>query len=103
MVIVVAHMVGDYLLQNDWMARGKRINLLPCLVHVALYTASVALICRWFDWRLLVVAGTHFVMDHWGLATYWRRWFSHDQELPWIITADNAVHLLILYLLGVKW
>jgi hypothetical protein len=99
-MIVVAHMIGDYLLQNKWMATRKRAFLLPCLVHVALYALAVAVICRWFDWRLLVVAGTHFLMDRYGLAAKWRQWFSGDQELPWIITADNSVHLLVLWLLA---
>lgn len=98
-MIVVAHMIGDFLFQNTWMALNKTKRLFPCLVHVFLYTFTVAIICRWFDWRLLVVAITHFAMDHWRLAAYWCKWFGKEQDLPWIITADSAVHLLVLWLL----
>ena len=39
--LFVGHMVGDWLLQNDWMARGKKTGMfaLPGLVHYSIYTA----------------------------------------------------------------
>lgn len=99
MNILVAHMIGDYFLQNTWMAANKTKQWTPCLVHCLLYTLSVMVICQWLDWRLLIIFITHLLMDHYRLAAYWRKWFSGDQEFPWIITADNAIHLLILWLL----
>lgn len=98
-MIVVAHMIGDYFLQNNWMAMNKDKNHMACLVHCLLYTSAVALICNWMDWRLAVVFVTHYIMDHWKLAMHWRKWFSGDTDRPWVITADNAIHLLILYVL----
>jgi len=103
-VIIVAHMIGDYFIQNSWMAANKTKSWLPCFVHCFLYTLAVLLVCRWFDYRLIIVFVTHYAMDRWRLAAIWRRWFSGDQELPWVITADNSIHLLILLILsGVTW
>jgi hypothetical protein len=101
MELLVAHMMGDYFIQNTWMATNKAKHWFPCLIHCFLYALSVMAICRWCDWRLAVVFLTHYFMDRYRLASYWRKWFSGDQELPWIITADNTVHLLILWLL--RW
>lgn len=99
MNLIVGHMIGDYLLQNTWMALNKTKNSLICVVHCFLYTLSIAVICQWFDWRLLVIFITHFVMDRFRLAKYWRKVYSHDEDFPWIITADNSIHLLVLLLL----
>lgn len=31
--LLVGHLVGDYLLQNGWMAEGKTTRWVPLLVH----------------------------------------------------------------------
>ena len=36
--LLVCHLVGDYLLQNDWMAQGKTSRWGPALAHAASYT-----------------------------------------------------------------
>lgn len=69
--ILLAHLVGDYLLQSDWMAAEKLKRLWPAVVHGAFYTLPFLLIT--LDWRaLLIIAGTHIVIDRWRLA----RWMS---------------------------
>ena len=30
---IIGHLVGDYLLQNDWMALNKKASSLHCAVH----------------------------------------------------------------------
>ncbi len=34
---IFAHLIGDYLLQNDWMAARKKENSLVCLIHIVTY------------------------------------------------------------------
>jgi len=98
-MIIAAHMIGDFFLQNNWMASKKQDEWFPCLIHCYLYTLSVMLICQWFDWRLILIFITHLIMDRYRLATKWRIFYSGDKELPWVITADNSIHILILYIL----
>jgi hypothetical protein len=93
-------MMGDYFFQNTYMAINKTKNSLICLLHSFIYTLCVMFICQWFDWRLLIVLATHFLMDRFRLAKYWRKFFSKDEDFPWVITADNSIHLLILWLLS---
>jgi hypothetical protein len=100
MNLLVAHMIGDYFFQNNWMALNKTKNSLICGLHCLLYTLSISIICQWFDWRLFIVFFTHFIMDRFRLATYWRKFYSKDEQIPWIITSDNSIHLLILWLLS---
>lgn len=69
---VLGHFVGDYLLQNQWMATeksfpGKRGHI-ACTIHVALYTLAVALFVGWHPLFLLVVAVPHWIIDRWSLG-----------------------------------
>ena len=104
---LIAHLVGDYLLQNDWMAIGKKKSSLPCFVHVALYTATVALFTRWPWWALAIVAATHFAQDRADLVLRWmrlagQRRFSEPPLAPWsVIVVDNVWHLVVLFGLSV--
>jgi len=74
---LVAHAVGDYLLQSDWMATQKVRRWLPAAVHAALYGLP-------FLWlgpspaALAVIAGTHLVIDRFRLA-------------KWVLAATNAL------------
>jgi hypothetical protein len=97
MNLLIAHLVGDYLFQNRWMALNKHKNPLICVLHAAVYTLSVALICGWWDARLIVVFLSHEIIDCFRIGAKWRQFFSRDTELPWTILADNTMHLLILW------
>ena len=66
---LVAHLVGDFILQTDWMAREKYRSSLACLVHVVVYTLPFLLLTQSPE-ALLVIAGTHFAIDRWRLPRY---------------------------------
>lgn len=66
---IVAHIVGDFILQSDWMAREKFRSSLACLVHVITYTLPFLLITQVPE-TLLVIAGTHFLIDRWRLPRF---------------------------------
>jgi hypothetical protein len=116
--IVLAHLVGDYLIQSDWMASEKTKRWWPAIAHGATYTLPYALITQ-SPWALVVIASTHVVIDHYRLARHvcWlknqlapRRFRSTWQDSKatgypsdkpiwmavWLmIIADNTMHLLI--------
>lgn len=66
---LIAHLFGDYILQNDWMALNKAKRTFPCLVHVVLYTIPFILVTHHF-WALAAIMGSHFLIDRFGLARY---------------------------------
>lgn len=100
MNFIVAHLVGDYLFQNRWMALNKKLNINICALHALIYALSIAVICGWYDWKGIVVFVTHLIIDYLGIGAMWRQFFSHDTELPWTILSDNTMHLVILWLLS---
>jgi hypothetical protein len=71
---LLAHLVGDYVLQSDWAANNKQQRWLPAIAHALTYglcflvlmlvtgTVSVP--------ALLVITLTHLAIDHWRLARY---------------------------------
>jgi len=113
---LVAHLVGDFMLQNDWMAREKNHKSLACFVHVIVYTLPFLFITT-NPATLLVIAGTHFIIDRWRINRFliWSRnlffpgrrpWSEcsetgFNQELPLhlarllYIAFDSALHILI--------
>lgn len=67
--LIVLHLLGDYLLQSDWMAQRKTTSSVPAAAHAVVYTAPFWLLMpSW--WAMLLIGGTHFVIDRWRLARY---------------------------------
>ena len=112
---LIAHAVGDYVLQSEWMATEKTKRSLPALVHCLTYALPFLFLTQ-NPYTLAVIAGTHFVIDRWHLARYvaWaknRPWpgsapwsecrqtgFSPDTP-PWlsgwlVIIVDNIMHVV---------
>jgi hypothetical protein len=88
---IVCHMVGDYLLQSDWMAGEKTKRWIPAIAHVVTYSIpfmamllieKVALSHMWKP--VLVIAITHLVIDHYRLARYvvWFKNFLAPKSVP---------------------
>lgn len=113
--IVLAHLVGDYLLQSHWMATCKTQRWWPAVAHGLTYTLPYLLVTQ-SVWALLVICVTHIVIDQYRLARH-VVWFKNqlapvayrpahtatgypDDTPPWLavwllIIADNTLHLLI--------
>lgn len=107
---LVAHMVGDYLLQSDWMATEKTKRSIPALCHVLTYSLPF-LFLNPSLLAMLVILVTHFFIDRFRLARYvgWIKngpWqpltstgYADDKPLwmsVWLlIITDNVLHVLI--------
>lgn len=66
---LVAHAVGDYILQSDWMATRKTSSSVAAAAHAICYTLPFLLITQ-APAALAVICGTHFVIDRWRLARF---------------------------------
>jgi Protein of unknown function (DUF3307) len=109
----IFHFVGDYLLQNDWMAQNKTKDNLPALIHAFIYSLPFCALLtgkhHGFNYCLQIVFVTHFFIDRFRLATYWIKlmnwnWqstnFGYDNNKPafmsiWLmIIIDNTFHII---------
>lgn len=111
---ILAHLVGDYILQPNQIAQLKLKHWWAAVVHAVCYTAPFLLLTRSVV-ALATVCLTHAVIDRYRLAKYVgqaKNWqFSGDgypTETPdylrvWLmIITDNTIHLLINYA-ALKW
>lgn len=107
---ILAHLVGDYLLQSKWMAAGKLRHWPQALVHGACYAIPFVFLTRSW-WQLLLIGGSHAVFDRLRLSWYvvWIRDFLAPRKAwpkksvlwdlapeNWLrVMIDNICHLLI--------
>ena len=101
LLLLAAHMLGDYITQTGWMAADKLINWKARVVHVTVYTAGfvpIAYLCGLAPARFAAFIGavwvTHFITDC-------RRWASGEQWPPKPILVDQSIHIITLAVLGV--
>jgi hypothetical protein len=116
--ILLAHLVGDYLIQSHWMAVEKTKRWWPAIVHATTYGLPFLLITQ-SPAAMAVIVGTHAVIDRYRLARHvvWAKnqlapaghrpaWADSSatgypsSTPPWLavwllIIADNTLHLLI--------
>jgi hypothetical protein len=70
-----AHLVGDYVLQSDWMATAKTNKWSAAIVHVLVYGLPWLFLTR-SPAALAIIVGTHFIIDRWRLARH-VGWFKN--------------------------
>lgn len=59
---ISSHMVGDYVLQTDYLAKTKGDNWWHLFVHCVLYSLPFA-VAFGIDWRITALLTTHMVID----------------------------------------
>ena len=71
---LLAHAIGDYIIQSDWMATNKTKAHIACLIHAIAYGA-VFLFFTQSPLAIMAIVSTHFVIDRWHLARFiiWAR------------------------------
>jgi len=121
--MLLGHLVGDYLLQNNWMALNKgKASLLgysSCTTHCVIYAAAVCAVMDVLrlDWFIFVAAG-HFLLDKYSVGDWWLKVIGGRSPSVFVSTpaegnsmtylqagftavvyavADNTMHLLIMF------
>lgn len=109
MSAVVGHLVGDFLLQNGWMASKKKYDGIACSVHCTIWSLSVLAFTQWPIWMFIPLFVTHFIQD----GTRIIEWFMDTKDgsdsfrtgiyAPWsVVVVDNVWHILTLWVFW-KW
>jgi hypothetical protein len=109
LLAIIGHLVGDYLLQNDWMALNKKRDSIPCMVHCTLWALAVCLFAGWSGlWVYPVLFVTHFLQDRTTVVAWWmdrigQKQFRTGPCAPWsIIVVDNVWHIVTIVLVW-RW
>ncbi len=109
---ILAHLVGDYILQSHWMAQEKTKQSLAAAVHAISYTVPFLFLTR-NPGALTFICLTHFLIDRFRLArlvVWLKNGYAFRGDYPtatgyrddvpawlsvWLlIIADNTIHLI---------
>ena len=101
--LIAGHMIGDYLLQNKWMAENKAKKLSALLVHTAVYTVAVWVASqgagglRWLG--ILLIFVSHSLLDNRKFVTWWCKYITRsDPAIYLAMMTDQAWHIVVLML-----
>ena len=112
---LLAHAVGDYLIQSDWMATEKTKRSVAAAAHAVTYALPFLFLTQSVA-ALAFIVVTHFAIDRWRLARFvcWAKNAIGGSYAPWsecvatgyyrdrpawlavwlLIIADNTLHVL---------
>jgi len=106
--LVIGHFVGDWMLQNDWMARHKRGRWwsAPCIVHCLVYSIVIVQ-AAWIGSRgalpavqlgafFALIFVTHWLIDGFDLARRWGNAINQTQNDSVRIVVDQTMHMIVL-------
>lgn len=106
--LLIGHLVGDFLIQTDNMARCKMQGWSWMLRHIGSYMAVVGLVLVFYAltrsapvWlvvaALLSVCVIHVVLDRRRFSGWWMRFAGISPDHPWLaVVVDQVFHLLTL-------
>ena len=118
-LLLLAHLIGDYVLQSHVMATRKTSSWRWAFIHAAFYSLPFAALLAWLGapldaaaLALAIIGSTHAVIDRLRLAARWCQWYGVGHpglwtspagfEAPppflgvWLtIIVDNTLHLAI--------
>ena len=110
--LMMGHLVGDWLLQNDWMAQGKKMGLVTFAgwTHFALYTATI-MSAFWLSGvrgkplafyvaLSAIVFLSHWLIDSTRLVERWMRFYRQSNLEVVRLMVDQTLHLLVLAVLA---
>ncbi|QFF97784.1 DUF3307 domain-containing protein [Psychrobacillus glaciei] len=109
--LLIGHLIGDYLLQTNWMARNKSKKWLPLLVHCIVYTVIIIGILYigngWLPLNaILLIFVSHLILDKRVFVVWWVKNImgAKEKDAGWlIIIADQIFHIIVLGAIAHYW
>ena len=95
---MLAHAIGDFLFQNDWMQK-KTTSSLHAAIHVATYLIPFAFTgLTW--WQVALIGLQHFAQDRMGWAKVWQRFMRQTPPDRWptgTLLVDQTLHACFMW------
>ncbi|MEX0331596.1 MAG: DUF3307 domain-containing protein [Puniceicoccaceae bacterium] len=96
---LVMHIIGDWILQNDWMANNKLSLKHPAAwIHAGIHAVLLGLVLGWPAG--LIIGVFHMLIDTRVPFRWWQRTFRMTEDGPTAvhvaIWTDQVMHVLCL-------
>jgi hypothetical protein len=92
---ILLHLIGDYIVQSDWMAGEKTKKSVAALAHAVTYTLPFLFLTESLI-ALAFIGFTHFIIDRWRLARYvcWVKNLPSPKQYrhPWTECSGTGYH-----------
>lgn len=79
-LLILCHLLGDYVLQNDFIAKSKGSNWYHLFVHCAIYLVPFIIVFG-LSWKILFLFVVHMIVDplkaRWNKITYFQDQLIH--------------------------
>lgn len=101
--LIVCHLIGDFLLQNNWM-QAKSRSTFVCTVHVLVYSlpfwaAALYLKMAVLPWMLWAIFAQHWIQDRFQLHMHWMWLYQQTPQDKWPVgplCVDQAMHIAFI-------
>lgn len=91
--LIVGHFIGDWALQNRWMAEHKHEWIEVLIAHCFIYTGIISIVLKYYNVNLIFIMFifiSHLVTDYWSSGA-WKK-----KPFVWILYVDHLFHFLSL-------
>ena len=103
--LIIAHLIGDFLLQNDRMQAKSRSSIV-CTEHVICYSLPFVILAlsgalSW--WALDAILVQHWLQDRFSLHLKWMRFYKQTPPEKWPVgplCVDQSFHLGFIWLVS---
>jgi hypothetical protein len=105
--LICAHLVGDFVLQNNDMAKNKASCSTWCAAHVAIYSIPFVIVCMTnkvppvMPWLLLAILIQHYFQDRYALHLKWMKLYGQTPPDKWPtgpLCVDQAFHIGFIWI-----
>lgn len=110
--LLVAHLIGDWMLQTEFQALGKAKNgffnaslTAHCLSYTLCFVPAIWLTPMHYSWLLLIFSSHMFLDRRWPVI-WWIKTIKRTSEdtiknLFWLVIAvDQVMHILVLAIIA---
>lgn len=93
-ILLACHMLGDYVIQNDFLAKTKGENWWHLLAHCVLYSLPFA-VAFGYDWRVLALLASHVLVDaakaRWQVLDYTEDQIFHVSVMVMLYASEVSL------------
>ncbi len=108
---IIAHIIGDYILQSDYIAVNKKKSSWVAVWHVLLYLLPFIALNQFWGieyWKIFIIGLQHFIQDRtnfviWSMKALGKKDFANFKIFgPWgIILMDNVYHIVFISIIWI--
>lgn len=103
-ILIIGHLIGDFLFQTSWIAKYKSTKWFTLIVHVFIYTAVITVLDlltfhQLSIWGIIFIFVSHVIIDRQTFVRWWMNQImrTNPNSISWlIIVIDQIFHIIAL-------